>query len=226
MKKNKFRCLILILALCMAKNPLDAFANTGNSNTILEGEIGLWDPYESDKPDFNGIADTDIEGKIPTADKYFNIISVTVPIDMEFMVLPSSTSAFGSFYAPKYTIRNNGRIPVVAKIKSFEMDNSNANADTTPLHIEKVVGGDGRTQMELNICTLDDSNPNNIDKEIDLTRIKSLNENERTLYDIGANDVKQVTFKSTKWEIPKYESKKDNAISSYTAIFEFSAKQP
>lgn len=226
MKKNKFKFLILILALCMAKNPLDAFANTGNSNTILEGEIGLWDPYESDKPDFNGIADTDIEGKIPTADKYFNIISVTVPIDMEFMVLPSSTSAFGSFYAPKYTIRNNGRIPVVAKIKSFELDTSNTNANATPLYIEKVVGGDRRTQMELNICALDDSTPNNIDKQIDLTKIKSLNENERTLYEIGANAVKQVTFKSTKWEIPKYESQKENAISSYTAIFEFSAKQP
>ena len=107
MKKNKFRCLILILALCMAKNPLDAFANTGNSNTILEGEIGLWDPHESDKPNFSGIADTDIEGKKPTEGEYFNVISVTVPIDMEFMVLPSSTSTFGSFYAPKYTIKNN-----------------------------------------------------------------------------------------------------------------------
>lgn len=227
MKKNKFKCLIVILALCIANNPLKVLADTTNRNiqqsgdTVLDGEIGEWDPGISGTPG-NGM---DIEGDIPNSDEYFTI-SVTVPVAMEFMVLPSSTSPFGSFYSPNYTIKNNGSKTIVSKILSFEMDNIvNAN-DETPLYIEKVVGGNGRTQMELSICTLDGSILNNIDKKVDLTKIKSLNEEERTLYELQANDSKQVKFHSDRWERPEYESNKDKAVSSYTALFEFSIANP
>lgn len=229
MNKNKFKYWVIILALCIANNPLKAFANTTNGSsssngntTILEGEIGEWDPNIQDKPNFGD--GTDIEGNIPTVDQYFTI-SVTVPLDMEFMVLPSSNLAFGSFYSPKYTIKNNGSKTIIARINSFDIDTTITTANETPLYVEKIVPGDGRTQMELNICTLDETIFNDIDKEIDLTNLNTLSDEERTLYELQANEVKKVKFNSRKWEIPKYESQKEIAKSSYEAVFEFSIKK-
>ena len=231
MIKNKLKFLIFIGALFIANIPLSVFAESkitstntpqGN-NTILDGEIGEWDPNITDAPNFNNINTSDIQGKIPTKDEYFTI-SVTVPIDMEFYVLPNSNLAFGSFYSPEYTIKNNGSKKLEAKINSFTMTNDNETNTNTPLYIEQVVGGDGKTQMELNICAIENLDANGNPKEVDLTQITTLNDEDKKLYELNANAEKKVKFTSKKWELPQFESKKDTASSSYTASFEFSIK--
>ncbi|MBQ6819676.1 MAG: hypothetical protein IJO26_00085 [Clostridium sp.] len=230
MKKNKLKYLIFIIVLFIANIPITTFAETTNNtttipqtgNTILDGEIGEWDPNMDDTPDFDQV--TDIEGSIPTEDEYFTI-SVTVPIDMEFYVLPNSQLVFGSFYSPEYTIKNNGSKTVVAKINSFSMDNSGESDTNTPLYIEEVVGGDGKTQMELKMCAVENLDSIGKQKEVNLTELNTLSDEEKTLYELQTNEVKKVKFISEKWESPTYESKKDTASSSYTASFEFSIKE-
>lgn len=227
MKKNKLKYLIFILALFIANIPYYTFAETTNNNattppnTILEGEIGEWDPDMEDAPDFSEV--TDIEGSIPNEGEYFTI-SVTVPLDMEFVVLPNSQLAFGSFYSPEYTIKNNGTKTVVAKVSSFSMDNSGESDTNTPLYIEKVVGGDGKTQMELGICAVENLDSTGEAKEVDLTELDTLSDEDRTLCELQTNEVKKVKFVSDNWELPQYESKKDTASSSYIVGFEFSIK--
>ena len=240
MKKNKLKILILMLTLCVATSTLNIAKTTsatsgenttvtGSGNTILDGEIGEWDPTLNDNPNFDtgeGSEITEIEGTIPNSNEYFTI-SVTVPLEMEFEVFPSSYLAFGSFFSPTYEIKNNGSKTVVAKIASFERDESEVlGANETPLYIEEVVGGDGRTQMELNIGTVHPILQNQLTKEIDLTKIKTLDSDARTLYVLEKNETGKIKFSSNRWEIPEYESKKKSAVSSYTAGFEFSIKEP
>lgn len=229
MKKNKLKFLIFILALFIANIPYYTFAEATinktttpeEGNTILDGEIGEWDPNMEDAPDFS--QSTDIEGSIPTEGEYFTI-SVTVPIDMEFYVLPNSQLAFGSFYSPEYTIKNNGTKTVVAKVNTFSMNNSGKTDTNTPLYIEEVVAGDGRTQMELGMCAVENLDSNGKAKEINLIELNTLSEEDKTLYELQTNEAKKVKFISDNWELPQYESNKDTASSSYIAGFEFSIK--
>lgn len=229
MKKNKFKCLIFILTLFIANVPYYTFAETTNNtitipkeeSTILDGEIGEWDPNVTDSPDFSDV--TDIEGSTPNEGEYFTI-SVTVPIEMEFYVLPHSYLAFGSFYSPEYAIKNNGSKTVVAKINSFSMDNSGESDTNAPLYIEKVVGGDSKTQMELGVRAIENLDSYGKTKEIDLTEIHTLSDEEKILYELQANEDKKVKFISENWELPQFESNKKTASSSYIAGFEFSIK--
>ncbi len=55
-------------------------------------------------------------------DDYYTI-SVTVPLNMEFYVLPNSQLAMGNFYSPTYTIKNNGSKNISVNISSFDMEN-------------------------------------------------------------------------------------------------------
>ena len=110
--------------------------NKNNSSTVLDGEIGEWDPTLDDNPDFNNPELDEIDGHIPTENEYYTI-SVTVPLNMEFMVLPNSQSAFGNFYSPVYTIKNNGSKKISVNLSSFERQNNIASSnDTTPLYVE------------------------------------------------------------------------------------------
>ncbi len=122
MKNKKIKCLILIVALFIARSQLYVFSetnsgelsNNGNvtptppkeGTTILDGQIGEWDPNDSDAPNFEQEG-LEIEGSKPTQGQYYTI-SVTVPVSMEFFVLPNSYLPFGSFYSPEYSITNNG----------------------------------------------------------------------------------------------------------------------
>ena len=62
-------------------------------------------------------------------------------------------------------------------------------------------------------------------KEIDLTQIDTLSQAEQELFNLKANQVKKFKFTSTRWEIPKYESDKENAKTNFNANFEFSIVQ-
>ena len=239
MKNKKIKCLILIVALFIARSQLYVFSETQNSgsnnnqnitgappqngNITLDGQIGEWDPTDSDAPNFND-PNLEVEGTKPTQGQYYTI-SVTVPVSMEFFVLPNSQLAFGSFYSPEYSVTNNGSKTLEVKLNSFNRDeNTVLQNDETPLHIKKLKSGDGETQMELRLSAIDtyDKSKN---KDIDLTKISSLQGNDKKLYDLEKNQTKKVKFSADRWELPQYESKKDKAKSNFTAGFELSIKK-
>lgn len=237
--KNKIKCLILIVALLITRSQLYVFSETNNSGSsnnqtniqgepaqngtiTLDGQIGEWDPTDDDTPDFDA-QDLEVEGKLPREGSYYTI-SATVPLSMEFTVFPKRQSAFGDFYSPEYTITNNGSKTLEVKIKTFDRNTSTRTSnDEAPLHIEKVTGGDGKTQMELKLSVL--ANPYTSVKDIDLTKLSTLSDSDKTLYELTANESKNFKFSSERWELPWFESDKKSAMSNFTAGFEFSIKK-
>ena len=247
MRKIKFKILILLMCfISINQYSLNVFADTpsddipsvntpstentnsptnkNNSSTVLDGEIGEWDPTLDDNPDFNNPELDEIDGHIPTEDEYYTI-SVTVPLNMEFMVMQDGESAFGKFFSPTYTVKNNGSKNISVKIKSFEPQSGTNDQDTTTLYIDRLNPGDGKTQMELKLGVLNDLDLSEFNKEIDLTQIDTLSQAEQELFNLEANQVKKFKFTSTRWEIPKYESDKENAKTNFNANFEFSIVQ-
>ena len=224
--KKKISCLLLILTLLIAKTPLNVLAVNnenqitspqGSSNTELDGKIGEWDPGNEDQPNFS--EDLEIEGNIPQSGEYFTI-SVTVPLEMEFIVLPSS-QAFGYFSSAEYTVKNNGSKTITAKVKNFEADITVATEpNETPLYVEPV-GGDKRTQMELKLTAINEEDEY-YSKHIDLYRLNNLTDSEKELFTLSKNETRRIKFSSEKWELPQYESNKDSAKSGYTLGLEFS----
>ena len=108
MRKIKFKILILLMCfISINQYSLNVFADTpsddipsvntpstentnsptnkNNSSTVLDGEIGEWDPTLDDNPDFNNPELDEIDGHIPTENEYYTI-SVTVPLNMEFLI--------------------------------------------------------------------------------------------------------------------------------------------
>ena len=232
MRKIKLKVLvILITIISINKYSLDIFAYTVSSNTqntpvnntttTLDGEIGEWDPTLNDKLDFSK---HEVDGKIPNTVEYYTI-SVTVPLNMEFMVLPNSQSAFGNFYSPVYTIKNNGSKKISVNLSSFERQNNIASSnDTTPLYVEQINPTDNKTQMELRMCAIEDLNDGRINKEIDLTKLATLSPQDKELYVLNSNQEKGIKFAADDWELPQFASNKENAMSNFTSSFVFSIK--
>lgn len=221
--------ILIMLVIIINTSSLDVFATSPseddqiytNKTTILDGEIGEWDPAISDKPDFyeEGL---DVDGHIPQQDEYYTI-SVTVPLNMEFYVLPNSQLAFGSFYSPVYNIKNNGSKNISVNLSSFNIESGIEDEETTPLYVEKINSADSKTQIELNICTVEDLDTWwEVDKKIDLTSLEELDISEKKLYTLSANEEKGVTFDAQKWELPQIVSNKKKAISNFRAGFTFS----
>lgn len=222
--------ILLIFALSINKYSLNIFADTSkvktstikNDSTILDGEIGEWDPELDDNPDFDGF---EIEGNKPEDGDYYTI-SVTVPVNMEFYVLPNTRLPDGSFYSPMYTIKNNGSKNLSVSLDSFVREDSNIDDLSTPLYIERINSKDNRTQMELKMYGVEDFNRDEIDeiidKEIDLTKINQLSDTEKKLYELGANEKKGIKFYSDRWELPQVENNKEKAMSNFNAGFIFS----
>ena len=232
MRKIKLKVLvILITIISINKYSLDIFAYTVSSNTqntpvnntttTLDGEIGEWDPTLNDKLDFSK---HEVDGKIPNTVEYYTI-SVTVPLNMEFMVLPNSQSAFGNFYSPVYTIKNNGSKKISVNLSSFERQNNIASSnDTTPLYVEQINPTDNKTQMELRMCAIENLNDGRINKEIDLTKLATLSPQDKELYVLNSNQEKGIKFAADDWELPQFASNKENAMSNFTSSFVFSIK--
>ena len=225
MKKFKFKMLIvMIFVLSLNQHSLDIFADepTQNESTILDGEIGEWDPDLNDNPNFDN---EEVDGHIPKDNEYYTI-SVTVPVNMEFLVLHSSQLVFGKFISPMYTIKNNGSKNLSVSLDSFVREDSNIDDLSTPLYIERINSKDNRTQMELKMYGVEDFNRDEIDeiidKEIDLTKINQLSDAEKKLYELGANEKKGIKFYSDRWELPQVENNKEKAMSNFNAGFIFS----
>lgn len=238
MKNKKIQCLILIVALFIARSQLYVFSETSNTEssnngnitgaqpkdttTILDGQIGEWDPTDTNAPNFNQEG-LETEGNKPVDGEYYTI-SVTVPLNMEFMVLQSSHLAFGSFFSPEYSITNNGSKTLDVKVKSFERDaQTQTPSDKTGLYVEKVVHGDKKVQMELKLTGID-SLSTGTNKDVDLINVTALSDEERKLHVLQKNETKKVRFSAKKWELPKSEGYDKDAISNFTAGLEFSIK--
>ena len=231
MNKNSFfkKFILIVSVIIINTSSLDVFATPPseddqiykNESTILDGEIGEWDPILDDKPKFNEEG-LEVDGNLPEEGEYYTI-SVTVPLNMEFYVLPNSQLAFGSFYSPVYNIKNNGSKNISVNLSTFDIESGVEDEETTPLYVEKINSTDSRTQIELNICTVEDLDTWwEIDKKIDLTNLHQLGDSEKELYVLNANDEKGVTFDAEKWELPQIVSNKKKAVSNFRAGFTFS----
>ena len=220
MDKIKFlkNFIWLILIMIINISSLNVFANQPseddgiykNESTILDGEIGEWDPGISDKPNFND-TEVEVDGKLPEEGEYYTI-SVTVPLNMEFIALDYT------FYSPVYTIKNNGSKNISVKLSTFSRKKNTTLNDenTVPLYVEKVNRDDDITQIELKMCTIEDLNNSvKVNKEIDLTNLTE----ETELYRLSANQKKGVTFDSKRWDIPKITSENGKATSDFICNF-------
>lgn len=220
----------LILTMCFmivvsssniyATNRAIQYETTTSGTTELDGKIGEWDPNDSDRPNFDGIEGSDIEGTIPGSDDYFTI-SVTVPLEMRFVVLPNSTNYRGSFYSPEYNIKNNGSKTVAVKVKSMSQDTTAISDDADPLYIDKMIQGDKKSQIELFLMAIDGAK-----RKVRLYDINLLSNEERTLCNLTANETKKVKFYSDKWDLPEYEVGKSEAKSDFNLTLEFSVATP
>ena len=198
--------------------------NENNNSTVLDGEIGEWDPENKDKLDFNN--SLEIDGHKPTENDYYTI-SVTVPLNMEFYVLPNSNLALGSFFSPTYKIKNNGSKNISVKINSFEMQNTRQDNDTAQLYVEKLNSKDNKTQIELKMCAINTLDTlSEVTKEIDLTEVGQFNDSDKELYVLSKNETKGVKFYADRWELPQNEANKEKAISDFNAGFVFSVVRP
>lgn len=232
MRKIKFKILILLIfALSTSQYSLDIFADTPSQNTpvtenestILDGEIGEWDPTLNDNPNFNQDG-LEIEGHKPQDGEYYTI-SVTVPLNMEFYVIQHQNLTEGNLFSPIYTIKNNGSKKISVNLSSFERQNNIASSnDTTPLYVEQINPTDNKTQMELRMCAIEDLNDGRINKEIDLTKLSTLSPQDKELYVLNSNQEKGIKFAADDWELPQFASNKENAMSNFTSSFVFSIK--
>lgn len=228
MKTIKYlkKFILIILIISINTTSLEVFANPTNEgsriykneSTILDGEIGEWDPTLQDKPNFKQ-GNLEIDGKIPEKDEYYTI-SVTVPLKMEFFVVSSKHMSMGGFLSPLYTIKNNGSKKISVYLDSFTT-NGVEDKNTTPLYVEKL-SDDDRTQIELKMHGIDDLYWQSIEKTIDLTELDSLQHQDKKIYDLQANEVKGIKFDSDKWELPQNECGKEKALSNFSAGFTFS----
>ena len=102
MRKIKFKVLVMLITIIsINKYSLDIFADTVSSNTqnisvnnnttILDGEIGEWDPTLNDKLDFSK---HEVDGKIPNTVEYFRRFSCTI--------LDNSSISFASIFSSNF----------------------------------------------------------------------------------------------------------------------------
>lgn len=206
---------------------------SANPEVELDGAIGPWEPNSSDMPNFNGVANGDIIGTKPSDDKLFKI-SVTVPLNMDFVIVnenKNGSSPFGKFVSPYHNITNNGTYPLNVSIKSFDTARaSNSSGDgasiinteqVETLYVEEPRSNDGKVQMRLSL---------NYDRPEQGTYLKTINlhnlseATDKTLGEIGSNETARIYYRSDLWETPKSENKTTDVVSNFSLILSFSTQ--
>lgn len=197
--------------------------NQGNSNVIMDGAIGEWDPDNDELPDFGtseGGEKLEVENK-PTEGKYYTI-SATVPLSMEFLIQnknENGLSYYGKFITPYYKVTNNGSHKLNVHFESFEHDDyiskSNKTQDLEQLYVvETPQNGNGRVEMKLDLTY--DRPFNSYFKKIHLvpsntssiiSRFLNLrNATEAQLLgELEPNEEARLYYGSDEWESPKSE---------------------
>ena len=207
---------------------------SANPEVRLDGAIGPWAPNDGDMPNFDNIKEGDLIGTKPDNDKLFKI-SVTVPLNMNFMIVSDDPIRFtGKFICPYYYITNNGTYPLDVSFENFDKVTSNSSSDgllsisnseqVAPLYIEEPVARDGKVQMRLNL---------NYDRPQQGTYLKTINLNsentnrtseENKLGEIGSNETARIYYRSDLWETPFSEGITTDVASNFNLILSFSTK--
>lgn len=206
---------------------------SANPEVELDGAIGPWEPNSSDMPNFNGVAEGDIIGTKPSDDKLFKI-SVTVPLNMNFVIVnenENGSSPFGKFVSPYHSITNNGTYPLNVSLNSFtravESSNSSGTARTNSsskdnkLYVEEPQAGNNKVEMRLNL---------NYDRPEQGTYLKTINlhnlsqTTDKTLGEIGSNEIARIYYRSDLWETPKSEGITEDVVSNFNLILSFSTQ--
>lgn len=209
---------------------------SANPEVRLDGAIGPWEPNNKDMPNFDNIKEGDLIGTKPNNDKLFKI-SVTVPLNMEFMVVnkkEDGTSVFGKFVSPYHYITNNGTYPLDVSFESFDKVTSNSSSDgllsisnseqVAPLYIEEPVARDRKVQMRLSL-NYDRPQQGTYLKTIDLhTLNKNRTSEENKLGEIGSNETARIYYRSDLWETPFSEGITEDVVSNFNLILSFSTK--
>lgn len=206
---------------------------SANPEVELDGAIGPWEPDNKDMPNFDNIQDGDLIGTKPSDDKLFKI-SVTVPLNMEFVIMNESISSFyGKFISPYYSIINNGTYPLNVSLNSFEtVDDSSSdsiirttNSDRdNKLYVEEPQSGNNKVQMRLSL-NYDRPQQGTYLKTINLhTLNESTTSEEKQLGEIGSNETARIYYRSDLWETPKSEGITEDVVSNFNLILSFSTQ--
>ena len=203
---------------------------SANPEVELDGVIGPWEPNNKDMPNFGDIEDGDLIGTKPN-DKNLFKISVTVPLNMEFVIMNESISSFyGKFISPYYSIINNGTYPLNVSLNSFEtVDDSSSdsiirttNSDRdNKLYVEEPQSGNNKVQMRLSL---------NYDRPQQGTYLKTIGlhnlsqTTDKTLGEIGSNETARIYYRSDLWETPASEGITEDVVSNFNLILSFSTQ--
>lgn len=203
---------------------------SANPEVELDGAIGPWEPKNKDMPNFGDIEDGDLIGTKPNDENLFKI-SVTVPLNMEFIIMNESVSSFyGKFISPYYSIINNGTYPLNVSLNSFEtVDDSSSdsiirttNSDRdNKLYVEEPQSGNNKVQMRLSL---------NYDRPQQGTYLKTIGlhnlsqTTDKTLGEIGSNETARIYYRSDLWETPKSEGITEDVVSNFNLILSFSTQ--
>lgn len=203
---------------------------SANPEVELDGAIGPWEPKNKDMPNFGDIKDGDLIGTKPNDENLFKI-SVTVPLNMEFVIMNESISSFyGKFISPYYSIINNGTYPLNVSLNSFEtVDDSSSdsiirttNSDRdNKLYVEEPQSGNNKVQMRLSL---------NYDRPQQGTYLKTIGlhnlseATDKTLGEIGSNETARIYYRSDLWETPASEGITEDVVSNFNLILSFSTQ--
>lgn len=207
---------------------------SANPEVRLDGAIGPWAPNDGDMPNFDNIKEGDLIGTKPDNDKLFKI-SVTVPLNMNFMIVSDDPIRFtGKFICPYYYITNNGTYPLDVSFENFDKATSNSSSDgllsisnskqVAPLYIEEPVARDKKVQMRLSL-NYDRPQQGTYLKTIDLhTLNKNRTSEENKLGEIGSNETARIYYRSDLWETPFSEGITTDVASNFNLILSFSTQ--
>lgn len=209
---------------------------SANPEVELDGAIGPWEPDNKDMPNFDNIQDGDLIGIKPSDDKLFKI-SVTVPLNMDFMIvnrLENGGSFYGKFVSPYHSITNNGTYPLNVSLNSFtradESSNSsgiartNSSSKDTKLYVEEPQAGNNKVEMRLSL-NYDRPQQGTYLKTINLhTLNESTTSEEKQLGEIGSNETARIYYRSDLWETPKSEGITEDVVSNFNLILSFSTQ--
>ena len=203
---------------------------SANPEVKLDGAIGPWEPDSDDMPNFDGIENGDLIGTKPNDENLFKI-SVTVPLNMEFVIMNENTSSFyGKFISPYYSIINNGTYPLNVSLNSFEtVDDSSSdsiirttNSDRdNKLYVEEPQSGNNKVQMRLSL-NYDRPQQGRYLKTIGLHNLSEATD--KTLGEIGSNETARIYYRSDLWETPASEGITEDVVSYFNLILSFSTK--
>ena len=206
---------------------------SANPEVELDGAIGPWEPKNKDMPNFGDIKDGDLIGTKPNDENLFKI-SVTVPLNMDFMIvnrLENGGSFYGKFVSPYHSITNNGTYPLNVSLNSFtrvdESNNSASSARTdnstkdTKLYIREPEAGNNKVEMRLSL-NYDRPEQGTYLKTIDLHNLSQTTD--KTLGEIGSNEIARIYYRSDLWETPKSEGITEEVVSNFNLILSFSTK--